>query len=95
MRKSFNGLSSIIQENFPGELLSGSLFIFLNRTRNRVKLLYWDSDGFALWYKQLQKGRFKILFEEHKTILDRRELLALLEGVTPLKFEPRFSLEKP
>lgn len=94
MRKSFNGLSAIIQDSFPGELLSGSLFLFLNRSRNRVKLLYWDSDGFALWYKHLQKGRFKLPSDDERYLLQRRELMALLEGVTPLKFESRFSFEK-
>ncbi len=56
MRKSFEGLGAIIEQLFPGELLSGSLFVFLNRQRDCMKVLFWDRDGFAIWYKRLQKG---------------------------------------
>ena len=93
MRKSFNGLSVIIQQYFPGELLTGSLFVFLNRRRNRIKLLYWDDDGFAIWFKHLQKGRFNFPENGESSQISRREFMALLEGVKPLRFETRFSLK--
>lgn len=54
MRKSFEGLGAIIEQLFPGELLSGSLFVFLNRQRNCLKALFWDRDGFAILYKRLE-----------------------------------------
>ena len=89
MRKSFEGLGSVVEQLFPGELFSGSLFIFLNRTRNHIKVLFWDRDGFAIWSKRLEKGSFACKAE--KEVLDRREFLMLLEGVEPKKMRPKFS----
>jgi len=57
MRKSFEGLGTIVEQLFPGELLSGALFIFLNRQRNCMKALFWERDGFAIWYKRLGATR--------------------------------------
>jgi transposase len=51
MRKSFDGLCSIVRSDLGADPLSGSLFVFVNRRRSMVKLLYWDRDGLALWYK--------------------------------------------
>ena len=90
MRKSFEGLSATVEQVFPGELLSGSFFIFLNRKRDHMKVLLWDGDGFIIWYKRLEKGRFTSW--NHKTILDRRAFFMLLEGVTPKRLRTRFSL---
>jgi transposase len=89
MRKSFEGLSLAVEQLFPGELLSGAFFVFLNRQRNCLKALYWDRDGFAIWYKRLEKGTFGRLAQ--KDNLDRREFLMLLEGIVPKKIRPRFS----
>lgn len=86
MHKSFEGLGAIIEQLFPGELLSGALFIFLNRQRNCIKALCWDRDGFAIWYKRLEKGSFGRNTENHN--LDRREFLMLLEGIVPQKTRP-------
>lgn len=92
MRKSFEGLSGLVEGAFPGELLRG-YFIFLNRRRDRVKILYWDGDGFALWYKRLERGSF--LCQQQGTFeLQRRELLLLLEGITPKKMQARFSAKQ-
>lgn len=90
MRKSFEGLSGIIQQAFPGELLSGALFVFLNRVRDKMKVLYWDKDGLAIWYKMLEKGRFSrgTLIEGQ---ISRTELLMLLEGITPKKIQKRWN----
>jgi len=91
MHKSFEGLSAAVEEAFPGELLSGAYFIFLNRLGDHMKVLYWDGDGLAIWYKRLEKGRF--LKKNHEKIsIDRREFFMLLEGVTPQKIQPRYSL---
>ena len=52
MRKSFEGLSVAVQETFPDLLMSGSYFVFLNKRRDHMKVLYWDAEGFAIWYKR-------------------------------------------
>lgn len=91
MRKSFEGLSSVVEEIFPGELLSGALFIFLNRRRNHMKVLFWDSDGFIIWFKRLEKGTFSWKWGDTPS-LDRRKFLMLLEGITAKRLQTRFSL---
>lgn len=91
MRKSFDGLHSLVCRHFPEANLSGSLFVFVNRRKTHLKALYWDEDGFALWCKRLQKGCFRALPGESKTIT-RRELNMLLEGVVPKRMNKRFSL---
>jgi transposase len=91
MRKSFEGLSAAVEELFPGELLSGAFFIFLNRRKDHIKMLFWDRDGFVIYFKRLEKGTFHWKWGD-KSTLDRRAFLMLLEGVTPKRLERRFSL---
>lgn len=91
MRKSFEGLNAIIEQLFPGELLSGAFFIFLNRHRDHMKVLFWDKDGLVIWYKRLEKGIFSWKWGDTKP-LDRREFFMLLEGITPKRLQLRFSL---
>jgi len=91
MRKSFEGLSAQVEQLFPGELLTGAFFIFLNRKQDHMKVLYWDTDGLAIWFKRLEKGSFPKK-ENKQAKMTRREFLMLLEGVTPKCLQPRFSL---
>ena len=93
MRKSFKGLYSLVCANFPEAELSGSLFVFLNKRQNFVKALYWDGDGFALWAKRLRQGCFRRL-ENENPVITRREMLMLLEGISPKRLNKRFSLKK-
>jgi len=58
MKKSFEGLSAIVNELFPEELHSGALFIFISRRRDHMKILSWDGDGFVIFYKRLEQGLF-------------------------------------
>lgn len=62
MRKSFEGLGLLVDRCYPGTLFTGSIFLFLNRTRNLIKIPYWDGDGFAIWYKRLESGTFSGFF---------------------------------
>jgi transposase len=91
MRKSFEGLSALVETAFPGKLLTGSLFLFLNRRRNLIKILYWEGDGFAIWYKRLEKGTFSGCFSGRQE-LTRQQFVLLLEGVVPKRLSRRFSL---
>jgi len=91
MLKSFEGLSALIEQAFPGELMKG-YFIVLNRRRNRIKVLYWDGDGFSIWYKRLEKGSF-ILAKNNSGSINRRDFLMLFEGVEPKKNTRQIFLE--
>ena len=91
MRKSFEGLSKEVEQLFPGELLSGAFFIFLNRRRDHMKVLFWDHDGFIIWFKRLEKGTFSWKWGDASQ-LDRRAFLMLMEGITPKRLQCRFSL---
>ena len=95
MRKSFDGLCGIIRSELSQNPLSGSLFVFCNRRRNMVKLLYWDSDGLAIWFKRLEWGSFSLpRMDVTDGRIDRRDLSLLLEGVVPKKVSKRYVLEK-
>ncbi|MGC1401580.1 MAG: IS66 family insertion sequence element accessory protein TnpB [Thermodesulfobacteriota bacterium] len=91
MRKSFDGLCGIIRSDLGMDPLSGSLFVFVNRRRSMVKLLYWDRDGLALWYKRLERGCF-ILPDQWSEDghIERRDLSMLLEGIVPKKIGKRY-----
>lgn len=93
MRKSYEGLSGLVESSFSGKLLSGALFVFINRRRTMVKALYWDEDGFAIWSKRLERGTFK-LAATTGGLLSRRELALLLEGVEPRRLNRRYALSK-
>ena len=93
MRKSFEGLSQLIECSYPDKLLTGALFLFFNRRRNLIKILYWEGDGFAIWYKRLEQGTFSSCFGGHKE-LSRQQFTMLLEGVVPRRLNKRFSLSQ-
>lgn len=78
LRKSFDALSAVVREILRQDPLSGHLFVFLNRRRDRLKVLYWDRCGFCLFYKRLEKGRFAELDVDE---IGARELLCVLEGI--------------
>lgn len=91
LRKGFEGLCATIQDVFSEEPTNGAIFVFLNRKRDRMKVLYWDSDGFAIWYKRLEKGSFSKRSTD-KILLDRRDFFMLLEGVVPRRLQTRYKI---
>lgn len=68
MRKSFDGLYFHTMDQFIEGDLSGKMFVFMNRRKDRVKVFYWDQDGFAIWYKRLEKGTFHFPTSDEKYI---------------------------
>ncbi|MGE3954122.1 MAG: IS66 family insertion sequence element accessory protein TnpB [Parachlamydiales bacterium] len=89
IRKGFEGLGQLVQEELDEPLTSGAYFVFLNRRRDRMKVLYWDVDGLAIWYKRLEKGCFRPLCQGR---ISRRDFLMLLEGVIPKRIQRRYQL---
>lgn len=82
MRKSFDGMAAIIQTELKANALSGDIFVFLNKRGDRVKVLYWDRNGFAQWYKRLEQGVFKLPQVRSNVIkVSLSELNLLLEGI--------------
>lgn len=92
LRKGFEGLNSLVESLFDHTLTSGAYFVFLNRQRNRMKVLYWDTDGLAIWNKRLEKGSFPRR-KDNKIALESREFYMLLEGVIPRRMQKRFKVE--
>lgn len=84
MRKSINGLAAIVQESFELDPFSNSLFVFCNKSRNKLKILHWQHNGFWLHYRRLEKGVFQWPQEDNGNllILSYRELQWLLDGLS-------------
>jgi len=84
MRKGFDSLCGIVREEFKMNPLSGDVFVFLSRTRTRIKFLQWQGDGFALYYKRLEKGTFEMPkeFGALSTVqLSSSQLHLIMEGI--------------
>jgi transposase len=82
MRKSINGLSLLVEEQFALDLFSGSYFAFCNRKRDIVKILYWAENGFCIWMKRLEKDVFRWPESEQEVVeVSRTALNWLLQGL--------------
>jgi transposase len=95
MRKSFQGLCALVTNSMGQDPLSGSFYIFRNKKKDKLKLLYWDQSGFAIWYKQLQEGKFN--FPESNGVcleIDSSLMSLILEGIeiSSAKRQKRFKL---
>ena len=83
MRKSLDGLSAMVQSEAGEDPLSGHLFLFRNRRGDRLKVIYWDRNGFALWYKRLERGRFSFPREgSGKIVISESEFQLLVGGLS-------------
>jgi transposase len=84
MRKSFDGLHTLVREHLELDAFAGHLFVFASRRRDRVKILYWDRDGFAIWSKRLEEGTYAVPFgegEAKRREITAQELGAILSGI--------------
>lgn len=97
MRKGFNGLSGIVCNELEMNPLSGDVFIFLNRKRDRIKVLFWEGDGFSIYYKRLESGTYELPPSETSSIvLSSEDLQLLLSGIqlSSVKKRKRFTQKK-
>ena len=85
MRKSFDSLQALVREHLELDAFAGHLFVFTSRRKDRVKILYWDRDGFAVWSKRLEEGTYAVPFgdggAERRREITAQELGALLSGI--------------
>jgi transposase len=103
MRKSFDSLAGLVQTELGQDPLSGDLFVFCSRRSDRIKLLYWDNDGLAIWYKRLEEGSFVLpktdgkggRVGEHGLMLRAAELAMLLDGIDPASVKRQKRYQRP
>jgi len=82
MRKSFDSLAEVVRSFLGHDPLSGSLFVFRNKSSERAKILWWDRDGLAIYYKRLERGTFRFpTSKDHAVPVDGAQLLRLLGGL--------------
>jgi transposase len=82
-RKGMDGLSALVRSQLAEDPLSGSMYVFFSRRGNRVRVLYWDRDGYVLITKRLEKGIFRTPWrvEQRHVVIEAAELLLVLEGI--------------
>ncbi|MCP4265206.1 MAG: IS66 family insertion sequence element accessory protein TnpB, partial [Candidatus Brocadiaceae bacterium] len=89
-RKSINGLVGIVEDELEYDAYTGALFVFCNKARDKLKILYWDKTGFALWYKRLEKQKFKWPRKVSNQVfkLTEQQLAWLLSGYDVVGHDP-------
>ncbi len=94
MRKSINGLSILVEQELGLDAFAPRLFVFANRKQDKVKILYWERTGFALWYKRLEKARFPwpSRDRDEPLKLTGQELNWLLDGIDIFRVKPHETL---
>ncbi|MEC5218784.1 transposase [Actimicrobium sp. GrIS 1.19] len=92
MRNGIDGLSYLVEPVLAQHPMSGHLFVFVARDRHKVKILYWDRTGFALWYKRLERGRFPSPGALAQRGLTLAELHAWLDGIDIPPVQPHAAL---
>lgn len=97
MRKGFDSLSGIVTNQMRHSVLSGDIFIFLNRKRNHIKLLQWEGDGFALYHKRLERGTYE---RPHgpdgiSLAVTQQQILLLLQGISLSSVRKRKRYQHP
>lgn len=97
MRKGHDGLAALVKQGLSHDVYSGHLYVFVSRKGNRIKILAWDHGGFILWYKRLERGRFRVPVvdpDQSAVELESTQLSMLLDGIDysrvrkPIRWEP-------
>ena len=93
-RKSINGLSLIVEQSMGLSVFDAALFVFCNKQRDKLKILYWDNSGFCLWYKRLEKDKFKWPRKDGRDVisLSEEQFHWLLRGFDLTQMKPHKSL---
>jgi transposase len=94
MRKSFDGLSGLVRTHLKADPFNGHVFVFMNKQRNLIKLLHWETGGFTLYYKRLEEGRFELPdTSEEDCSMSWSDLMMIVEGIQlkTIRKSPRFS----
>lgn len=93
-RKSINGLSTIVESTMSLDPFSGKLFVFCSRSRDKIKIIYWERNGFCLWYKRLEEEKFKWpkKSEDSNIFITGQQLNWLLDGIDISKIKPHKKL---
>jgi transposase len=97
-RKSHDGLAALVEQVMIEKPLSGNLFVFTNKRADRIKLLYWDSDGYAVWYTRLEKGTFRLpKAAENATRIEISavDLSMILSGIDLANIKRQKRFQKP
>lgn len=89
MRRSFDRLGRMVEEFLKRNVLAGGMFVFLSRSRDRAKILWWDGDGYCLWYKRLEEGTFRVKEREGYEEITGVDLKYLLQGMDFSRIELR------
>jgi transposase len=90
MRRSFDGLAAMATDVIKGDPFSGHLFVFRNRNRDKMKVLFWDRGGFCLWYKRLEEGTFTLPEADGDSVeIDAADLALVLDGAELAYAPPR------
>jgi len=89
MRKQIDGLAALVEDTLEADPLSSHLFVFCNRARDKIKILFWHNNGFWLWYRRVEQQRFwwPKAAQSKPLELSMRELSWLLEGLDPSRVE--------
>ena len=98
LRKGFDALSGLVSTAFSQDPTTGHLFLFVNRRRDRLKILYWDRDGLAIWYKRLETGSFQVPALPHDAVsieMSPTQLSLILSGIDIHSARQRKRYQRP
>lgn len=94
MRMGFDRLSAFVAEQMKRHVMSGGVYVFFSRCRSKVKIFYWDKDGYALWQKRLESGSYKVVKVNEEDLISAVDLEEILSGIELCRIKFRKKVEK-